>query len=101
MLRPMHRAAALSVSCFIALAPLFAFAQSRPASRPLTTPTSQPTSQPTTRFSHTSPTHPPPNSMPREVLELIDRRELADKYDPAQADRYFEIHKLLEMYFQT
>ena len=39
--------------------------------------------------------------MPRAAIEVLDRGELADRYDPAQADQYNEIQKLLEMYFAT
>ncbi len=37
--------------------------------------------------------------MSREMLDGIYRKELGSKYNAATADRYYEIHKLLEMYF--
>jgi hypothetical protein len=64
-------------------------------------PATEPASQPTTRLTFATATTAPANAMPREVLEAIDRRELGDKYNPAHADRYYEIHKLLEKYFET
>src|SRR5437764_15354920 len=97
----MHRPAALYVSCVLCFTRLFSGAQPRAASRPASRTATSPVTKPATLFSRTSPTTAPANSMPRNVLELIDHRELGAKYDPARADRYYEIHKLLEMYFAT
>lgn len=97
MLPGMNRADGIWLSCLVASIAICAFAQALPA----TAPASQPASQPTTRLSFGSATTAPVHSMPRETIEVIDRRELGNKYDPAMADRYYEIHKLLEMYFAT
>ena len=93
----MTRATGLILSCLLALPSAYCLAQTKPS----TAPASQPASQPTTRFIFGSATTAPANSMPREMIEAIDRRELGDKYDPAMADRYYAIHKLLEMYFTS
>lgn len=37
--------------------------------------------------------------MPRPLLDQIDRRELGDFYKPADADKYFKAHQLIERYF--
>jgi hypothetical protein len=66
-----------------------------------TAPAAEPASQPTPRLTFVTATTAPANAMPREVLEAIDRRELGEQYDPKLADRYYEIHKLLEKYFET
>lgn len=76
------------------LGALAAFGQSRPA-------TTAATSRATTRISYESATTAPADAMPREALEAIDRTELGKLYDPAMADRYYLIHKLLEKYFAT
>src|SRR2546423_299131 len=81
------------------IASLIALVTALPGRAQTTTTTT--TSGPTTRISYESATTAPANAMPREALEAIDRVELGDKYDPAQADRLYLIHKLLEKYFAT
>ncbi len=86
MLADMQRAYAFWIAS-ITLLPSLCFSQTRPAS------------QPGTRFSIGSVTTAPAHSMSRETLEPVYRRELGTNYNPAFTDRYYEIHKLLEMYF--
>ena len=105
----MNRADPRWIGCLVFSLCTLCLAQPRPAppattsptTSPTTLSTSQPTSQPSTRLLFGSATTAPVNSMDRATLESIDRHELGDKYDPAMADRYYAIHKLIEMYFTT
>jgi hypothetical protein len=90
----MPRLTATCIACICLAAPGFAAPATSPAS-------TQATSQPTTRLTYGSAIELPPNAMPREALEALDRRELGKLYDPALADSYFAVHKLLEKYFAT
>ena len=91
MLRDMHRAYPLWIASITLLIAPFYFSQTLPATAPA--------SQPTTHFKIGSATTAPANSMSQAMLEPLYRRELGKTYNPAFADRYYEIHKLLEMYF--
>jgi hypothetical protein len=92
----MKPAIGYATSCLTVLLPILTAAADT-----ATAPTSQPASRPTTRVVYGSATTAPANSMPRESLDELDRSALATQYNPAFADRYYEIHKLLEMYFAT
>ena len=91
MLRNMHHAYPLWIASLLLLIAPFCFSQT-PAS-------TAPASQPTTHFRIGSATTAPARSMSREMLDPLYQRELGKIYNPAFADRYYEIHKLLEMYF--
>jgi hypothetical protein len=42
---------------------------------------------------------PAPTAMPADLLDVIDRQELAGKYQPADRARYLQAHTLIEQYF--
>jgi hypothetical protein len=97
MLNSMSRAIGCAMSCLTVLLSLGVHAI-EPAAQ---TAASQPASRPASRVTFGSATTAPANSMPREILEQLDRIALGNQYNPTFADRYYEIHKLLEMYFAT
>ena len=91
----------MSCSC-LAIAALLGFASfAQPVFVPKVPAAATATAPATRPLSFGSATTAPANSMPRQLLESIDKAELGKLYNPADADRYYEIHKLLEMYFAT